>query len=1288
MNSRSVFSVSLWLILATIGRAQQPPAFYDRGAAPPKAAGFVPKATRRSSVSTLTTATKSCRTITYEGVAEKQPIPVFNGVASAGWVAGISVLAYGLPLGNPSGGHAQFDNQPSGVTAAVFLNGSNNDITFATPISAFQYYYATGYPTQLTAYDSNGNILAQHPVPPNWSGNANGYDVWTQIPLVEVTGNKISKINILSAGPALNNFLGIDDLTICTDVVIDSVEMTQAIQQIQTLSDLQTSLSSGNEAPVPIIAGKPGAMRVYMKPVTEVSAVKVRLTIPGVIDQSQIALLIPGCDTIQQRMQGIFCPSTDFYFTPPAGRWDATLNVTAVLTGDSIEQELLSFKSRETQPLRMLGLSVCDSLAPSGLPRCGFATSLLGNTFLLEKIAPTNTVSLLLTANIVRRNAANYCGDVDHCSSANGNAWFHAALQDASRLYTVADSQNDVLLNRRTVYFGMVRPDAPGPAGVGKLPGHAALAVESIKRFASNTEANFETIAHETGHTLGLKHTFTNFPPATVSPPGCYGFANDASTDWPWKNGAFTPDGNNRIQSLAGLEVPFDISARQALNPDVTYEIMSYCLPRWISPLRTKTVIKTLNGGVVNSPLAPTPLTTLSTQPFWIVTGTIPVSGPPVFGPLFQSTLTGDTSGGAGAYSLEVQTGAGAALFTQQFNPETGVTDIRDGGTDFQSEPDFAQLVPVTAGAARIALKDPNGVVLGSIALGGAAPTVTITSPTASFSGTVPISWTISDPDSSSFTSRIYYSPDNGVTWSEIGELPDSGNFLSVDFSLLPGTNGNGLIRVLVSDGVNTGAATSPHFSIAKKTPSLVKILAPTPNFSQPAHDRLFLEGAAYDVDDGVLSGSSLAWSSDLQGALGTGSRLFALLQPGVHKITLTATDSDNNSIGATTTVTIGDAPPVVDVTFKTLSSPPTSSSTCVQAVVNASPGVNGAPLAAMQYSIDGGASYSNIGLDQLPYTYVIPGTGFIDLVVSAVDTAHQVDSQSASYFNSFACAALAIPNVVGMTQAGATSSLSGAAMVVGKIITAASTNVPAGTVIGQNPPAGTNVPPGASDAVDLTISSGSQVPVPNVVGQAQAAATTAITAAGLVVGTVTTSASGTVAPGSVIGETPAAGTSATAGSAVNLVVSSGVTLAVSNPPSLPAGTTGAIYASTTLAATGGSGFYSWAASGLPNGLNLDSNSGVLSGIPASTSAGSYNVQVTVTDSALATATRGYGLTIAKSCDITHDGSTTLADVQLAVNEALGVLPAIDDLNQDGAVTVVDVQIVINAALNLGCTAH
>jgi hypothetical protein len=70
-----------------------------------------------------------------------------------------------------------------------------------------------------------------------------------------------------------------------------------------------------------------------------------------------------------------------------------------------------------------------------------------------------------------------------------------------------------------------------------------------------------------------------------------------------------------------------------------------------------------------------------------------------------------------------------------------------------------------------------------------------------------------------------------------------------------------------------------------------------------------------------------------------------------------------------------------------------------------------------------------------------------------------------------------------------------------------------------------------------------SNVNVPNVVGLTQAAATTAITSAGLVVGTVTMQPSMTTPAGSVISQMPIAGTSVPSGSAVNLVVSIGLSL-------------------------------------------------------------------------------------------------------------------------------------------------
>jgi beta-lactam-binding protein with PASTA domain len=141
----------------------------------------------------------------------------------------------------------------------------------------------------------------------------------------------------------------------------------------------------------------------------------------------------------------------------------------------------------------------------------------------------------------------------------------------------------------------------------------------------------------------------------------------------------------------------------------------------------------------------------------------------------------------------------------------------------------------------------------------------------------------------------------------------------------------------------------------------------------------------------------------------------------------------------------------------------------------------------------------------------------------------------------------VSVPNVVGLTQAAASTAITGVGLTVGTVATATSNTVASGSVISQSPIAGASAASGSP--VNLVVSTGpAAVSVPNVVGLTQAAASTAITGAGLTVGTVTTATSNTVASGSVISQSPLAGTAAASGSAVNLVVSTG--------PAVPTGFT------------------------------------------------------------------------------------------------------------------------------------
>jgi hypothetical protein len=102
---------------------------------------------------------------------------------------------------------------------------------------------------------------------------------------------------------------------------------------------------------------------------------------------------------------------------------------------------------------------------------------------------------------------------------------------------------------------------------------------------------------------------------------------------------------------------------------------------------------------------------------------------------------------------------------------------------------------------------------------------------------------------------------------------------------------------------------------------------APTATITAPSSEARFLagesvgfEGGGSDSEDGVLAASSLVWTSDKDGHIGTGAS-FSLtdLSLGVHRVELVATDSEGASDMATVTLVI-DPPPEpgyqIDVRF------------------------------------------------------------------------------------------------------------------------------------------------------------------------------------------------------------------------------------------------------------------------------------------------------------------------------------------------------------------------------------
>ena len=129
------------------------------------------------------------------------------------------------------------------------------------------------------------------------------------------------------------------------------------------------------------------------------------------------------------------------------------------------------------------------------------------------------------------------------------------------------------------------------------------------------------------------------------------------------------------------------------------------------------------------------------------------------------------------------------------------------------------------------------------------------------------------------------------------------------------------------------------------------------------------------------------------------------------------------------------------------------------------------------------------------------------------------------------------VPDVTGQEHAAAVAALKGAGFVPGTASWQYSLDVPAGTVVAQDPVAGTVLLPGT--AIALVLSRGA-IMVPDVTGKVQAAAAADLINAALLVGTVTQMHSATVPAGGVVAQVPAAGTPALPATAVDLTVSLG----------------------------------------------------------------------------------------------------------------------------------------------------
>jgi hypothetical protein len=413
-------------------------------------------------------------------------------------------------------------------------------------------------------------------------------------------------------------------------------------------------------------------------------------------------------------------------------------------------------------------------------------------------------------------------------------------------------------------------------------------------------------MAQEVGHSFGL----------WWHAPG--NDAADPNFDYPYSGGNI------------GLQTGFDTRSLQAL-PRGMRDIMSYFNPNWISPFTYCALLGVIPGAVTcpsgaersyvpesgslavanSDRFSNVTLSNISysipraslVQPdqYLYVAGHINPDGTAAFFPFEVISSTENRTSvppGAG-FRLSLQDGAGNVLAGYDFHPLVTHED--------PNEPvGFSLIIPYDPAMKKVILYQDIAMLAERTASAN-APQVTLLSPNngEDWSGTQTITWQASDVDNDPLTYTVEYSADAGQSWTPLNTGLTTTS-LQVNFDDVPGSD-NALVRVSASDGMNTTADVSDAtFRVPRKGPQVT--------ITQPADNATYLESVpfmvsadAFDWEDGPLANpESYTWSSDRDGALGTGSWLvLSTLTPGEHTLTVTATDANGNSASASLHVTI-----------------------------------------------------------------------------------------------------------------------------------------------------------------------------------------------------------------------------------------------------------------------------------------------------------------------------------------------------------------------------------------------
>jgi hypothetical protein len=275
---------------------------------------------------------------------------------------------------------------------------------------------------------------------------------------------------------------------------------------------------------------------------------------------------------------------------------------------------------------------------------------------------------------------------------------------------------------------------------------------------------------------------------------------------------------------------------------------------------------------------------------FYLAGNLYPASNPypdgewrPRFSMIFEKPVPLDPPAQSGAYAAVIFDDKGQELVRQPFDASFEEPD--DG-----LKPPFIPLdllLPFPAGAHRVQVLHGDKVLYETVRP-GSGPAIDWVK-AAVVDGVAHVTWQAQHP-TAPLRFALDFSADDGKTRTRLASGIDATSY-DWNTELAPGTEVARLILV-ASDGFHTVEAMTESFSIPRRAP-VARISAPEHQGARTVAGRpLELRGSGFDLNDGLLAGKSLRWTSSLNGLLGSGASLTVSLMPGQHLLTLEAISS------------------------------------------------------------------------------------------------------------------------------------------------------------------------------------------------------------------------------------------------------------------------------------------------------------------------------------------------------------------------------------------------------------